>query len=291
MDKARIAIVEHQKNNPDDKNLNHAWQELWVCQGSDWYWWYGEPNDSGQDDIFDHLFREHLKNIYKLIKQPIPDYLEKPLTEFTEIGSRHPMAPIENFALTGTDPFDKWSNCGCLDIPAPPTMQEKRFLNKICFGYDEKNLYLRFDVNKFILDKNNQFKDFNQIYIYLKNKTNTVFNSSPIRVVNKTETILPLLKENYNSEVKLTLFKNYHFNAQLSQATKDNLWVLQIKNNIEHIFKDFIEIKIPFEDLRIKNGEVVEFIIIQGPLGIVDDFHPQNSLLSVLRPANICVEN
>jgi hypothetical protein len=109
--------------------------------------------------------------------------------------------------------------------------------------------------------------------------------------VNKTETILPLLKENYNSEVKLTLFKNYHFNAQLSQATKDNLWVLQIKNNIEHIFKDFIEIKIPFEDLRIKNGEVVEFIIIQGPLGIVDDFHPQNSLLSVLRPANICVEN
>ena len=38
--------------------LNH---ELMIAQGSDWFWWYGEPNNSGQDFVFDYMFRERLK--------------------------------------------------------------------------------------------------------------------------------------------------------------------------------------------------------------------------------------
>lgn len=287
MDDARCALKEYAQKYPNDENLEIAWQELLISQSSDWYWWYGEPNDSGQDDIFDHLFREHLKNIYRIIGKPIPSYLETPLAEFIEARSRYPKAPFENFKLTGKDPYEKWENGGCLDIPAPPTMQEKRFFNKICFGYDTENLYLRFDINKFILDKDNGFKDFNQIYIYFKNKNDGHLHSAPIRVVNKTESIIPLIREPYNNEVKLTLFKNFHFEAQLAQATRDNLWVLQIKNGIEHVFEDYLEIKIPFHDLRVERGEMVEFFIIQGPLGIVDDFYPQNSLLPVVRPSDV----
>lgn len=287
MDNARCELVKYQEKYPNDPNLEIAWQELLISQSSDWYWWYGEPNDSGQDDIFDHLFREHLKNIYRAIKKPIPSYLETPLAEFIEARSRYPQAAFSNFQLTGKDPQDKWELGGCIDIPAPPTMQEKRFFNKICFGYDEENLYLRFDINKFILDKDNGFKDFNQIYIYFKNRHASNMASAPIRVVNKTESIIPLLREPYNSEVKLTLFKNFHFSAQLALATRDNLWVLQIKNNIEHVFEDFLEVRIPFEDLRIEKGELVEFFIIQGPLGVVDDFYPQNSHLPVIRPEHV----
>ena len=144
---------------------------------------------------------------------------------------------------------------------------------------------MRFDINKYILDKNNGFKDFNQIYIYFKNRTESNLHSSSIRMVNKTENVMPLLKERYNSEVKITLFKSYHFTAQLSNAIKDDLWMLQIKNEIDYVFEDFLELKIPFSDLRLKDGEVAEFFVVQGPLGIVDDFYPQNSLLSVIKPA------
>lgn len=284
MDKARCDLLEYSKKHPNSPNLQSAWEELWISQSSDWYWWYGEPNDSGQDDIFDHLFREHLKNIYKIIKKPVPAYLEAPLAEFIEARSRYPKAPFVKFELTGKGSDDKWESGGCIDIPAPPTMQEKRFFNKICFGYDAKNLYLRFDINKFILDKDNGFKDFNQVYIYFKNKTDSHLYSAPIRTVNKTNNIIPILRESYNSEVKLTFFKNFHFDAQLAQATHDNLWVLQLKNGIEHVFEDYMEIKIPFSDLRVNEGESVDFFIIQGPLGIVDDFYPQNSLLPVVRP-------
>lgn len=284
MDKARCDFSEYCAQNPDDPNIEEARHELLISQSSDWYWWYGEPNDSGQDDIFDHLFREHLKNIYKIIKKPVPSYLEAPLSHFIEAHSRYPKAAFENFVLNGKDPDEKWESGGCIEIPAPPTMQEKRFFNKIYFGYDYDNLYLRFDINRFILDKDKGFKDFNQIYVYFKNKSDTF--ASPIRTISKTETIIPLLREPYNNEIKLTLFKNFYFNAQLAQATRDNLWVLQLKNGIEHVFEDFLEVKIPFEDLRVAQNDMLEFFIIQGPLGIVDDFYPQNSLLSVIRPKN-----
>ena len=120
--------------------------------------------------------------------------------------------------------------------------------------------------------------------IYFKNKHDSHYFASPIRTINKTETIIPLLREQYNSEVKLTLFKDFYFNAQLAHATRDNLWVIQLKNGIEHVFEDFLEMKIPFKDLRVEEGDLLEFFIIQGPLGIVDDFYPQNSLLPVIRP-------
>ena len=286
MDNARCALIDYQQKYPEDENLESAWQELLISQSSDWYWWYGEPNDSGQDDIFDHLFREHLKNIYKAIKKPVPKYLETPLAEFIETHSRYPQGVFEHFELDGKNTNSKWENAGCIDIPAPPTMQERRFFNKIYFGYDTENLYLRFDINKFILDKDNGFKDFNQIYIYFKNSPNAMYYSAPIRVVNKNESIIPIIRETYNSEVKLTLFKNFKFNALLAHAIRDNLWVLQIKNNIEQVFEDFLEIKIPFEDLRVSKGEMIEFFIIQGPVGIIEDFYPQNSLLQVIRPVS-----
>ena len=286
MDNARCALIDYQQKYPEDENLESAWQELLISQSSDWYWWYGEPNDSGQDDIFDHLFREHLKNIYKAIKKPVPKYLETPLAEFIETHSRYPQGVFEHFELDGKNTNSKWENAGCIDIPAPPTMQERRFFNKIYFGYDTENLYLRFDINKFILDKDNGFKDFNQIYIYFKNSPNAMYYSAPIRVVNKNESIIPIIRETYNSEVKLTLFKNFKFNALLAHAIRDNLWVLQIKNNIEQVFEDFLEIKIPFEDLRVSKGEMIEFFIIQGPVGIIEDFYPQNSLLQVVRPVS-----
>ena len=286
MDNARCALIDYQQKYPEDENLEAAWQELLISQSSDWYWWYGEPNDSGQDDIFDHLFREHLKNIYKAIKKPVPKYLETPLAEFIETHSRYPQGVFEHFELDGKNTNSKWENAGCIDIPAPPTMQERRFFNKIYFGYDTENLYLRFDINKFILDKDNGFKDFNQIYIYFKNSPNAMYYSAPIRVVNKNESIIPIIRETYNSEVKLTLFKNFKFNALLAHAIRDNLWVLQIKNNIEQVFEDFLEVKIPFEDLRVSKGEMIEFFIIQGPVGIIEDFYPQNSLLQVIRPVS-----
>lgn len=48
-----------------------AFDALYMAEGSDWFWWFGEDQDSGSDDEFDDLFRTHLKNVYKgLLSEP-----------------------------------------------------------------------------------------------------------------------------------------------------------------------------------------------------------------------------
>ncbi len=71
---ARAAMEESIKAGKEISPL--AWKQMMICEGSDWFWWYGE--DPTGD--FDALYRMHLSNFYTLIGKPIPDYLNVPLT-------------------------------------------------------------------------------------------------------------------------------------------------------------------------------------------------------------------
>jgi alpha-amylase/alpha-mannosidase (GH57 family) len=52
------------------------WKQIYIIEGSDWFWWYGEdPNGD-----FDKLFRMHLTNFYTLLSKDPPGYLKEPLT-------------------------------------------------------------------------------------------------------------------------------------------------------------------------------------------------------------------
>ena len=42
-----------------------AYEALYTAEGSDWFWWLGADQDSGNDDEFDDLFRTHLRNVYR----------------------------------------------------------------------------------------------------------------------------------------------------------------------------------------------------------------------------------
>ncbi len=59
--------------------LEAAREELLVAEGSDWFWWFGEGHDSGQDELFDFQFRLHLQNVYRLLGLTVPDELEHPV--------------------------------------------------------------------------------------------------------------------------------------------------------------------------------------------------------------------
>jgi len=50
-------------------------KQLALCEGSDWFWWFGDYNPSQSVSDFEYLFRRHLTNLYSLIEQPAPAYL------------------------------------------------------------------------------------------------------------------------------------------------------------------------------------------------------------------------
>jgi alpha-amylase/alpha-mannosidase (GH57 family) len=49
--------------------------QLAVCEGSDWFWWFGDYNPAAVVSDFERLYRQHLTNLYQLIHREPPEYL------------------------------------------------------------------------------------------------------------------------------------------------------------------------------------------------------------------------
>jgi alpha-amylase/alpha-mannosidase (GH57 family) len=58
-----------------------AWEELYAAEGSDWFWWYGEDQDSSGSKPFDIMYLTHLKNIYYYAKRYGAQIKEPPFDE------------------------------------------------------------------------------------------------------------------------------------------------------------------------------------------------------------------
>ncbi len=66
--------------NLTEEEAELATRQLAVCEGSDWFWWFGDHNPADSVSDFDQLFRVQLKNLYRLLKLDAPDILELPLS-------------------------------------------------------------------------------------------------------------------------------------------------------------------------------------------------------------------
>ena len=54
-----------------------ATQQLSICEGSDWFWWFGDYNPADSVADFEQLFRTHLIELYQLLEEPVPENLNK----------------------------------------------------------------------------------------------------------------------------------------------------------------------------------------------------------------------
>jgi len=46
-------------------------RQLAVCEGSDWFWWFGDYNPPDAVAEFDRLYRRHLATLYELLEIPV----------------------------------------------------------------------------------------------------------------------------------------------------------------------------------------------------------------------------
>ena len=52
-------------------------KQLAICEGSDWFWWFGDYNPGATVSDFERLFRQQLTHLYELLQEPQPDYLNQ----------------------------------------------------------------------------------------------------------------------------------------------------------------------------------------------------------------------
>jgi len=54
--------------------------QLAICEGSDWFWWFGEYNSAESVSDFEKLYRANLENLYRLLGVEPPAYLSESFT-------------------------------------------------------------------------------------------------------------------------------------------------------------------------------------------------------------------
>ena len=55
-------------------------EQLRICEGSDWCWWFGDYNPGSVVRDFDQLYRRHLRKLHLLLGSPIPPSLEESIS-------------------------------------------------------------------------------------------------------------------------------------------------------------------------------------------------------------------
>jgi alpha-amylase/alpha-mannosidase (GH57 family) len=230
----RDALVEYEKeakNHPQAKEiLEKAWKEIYIAEGSDWCWWYGDEHQGPDTDEFDRIFRSHLLYVYELIDKEPPEILYEPIRSKFIYTYLLPPAGYVRPTIDGKNThYYEWQQAGAFDcLKAGGTMHRAETqVEKIFFGFDEKNLYFRIDTTL----SNEKYKS--QDYEFI------------------LELIEPPRYKILVKNDKTTLFK------RINEAD----WKL-ISSDLAFSFSKIMELSVPIDLLEFKDQKGVWFRLI-----------------------------
>ena len=104
-----------------------------------------------------------------------------------------------------------------------------------------------------------------------------------IRLISKTDNPYPILLEKFEHELTLTLIKDTLYPPRLTTVLHPNMWTLDNPDGIKIVYRDMIDICIPFDKLDVQVGETVEFFLANTDSGVKNTYIPQEILLSMTR--------
>ena len=125
--------------------VRRAWEAIFTAEGSDWFWWYGDDQSSGDDGRFDSNFKAHLITAYTTIGQEPPLDLTMPwgpAATPTQPGAVAEDSPPPT--VDGTVGASEWTNAtGWTQAASGELLRLRGFY---AFA-GASSLYLRVDLN------------------------------------------------------------------------------------------------------------------------------------------------
>jgi alpha-amylase/alpha-mannosidase (GH57 family) len=125
-----------------------SWEEIYIAEGSDWFWWFGDEFTILNKGDFDRLFRLHLRNCYELHGDVPPSYLFKSIITPYDISPQKEPSGFVRPVIDGfVTHFYEWRKAGVyLTRPESSSMyRHSGYIHKILYGFDEQHLYFKLE--------------------------------------------------------------------------------------------------------------------------------------------------
>jgi hypothetical protein len=134
-----------------DEAKRTAWEEILIAEGSDWCWWYGPEHGSANRPEFDQLFRDHVANVYRLLGEPVPTELSRPILSTVSFGLHEPPTGVIKATIDGAvSSYFEWLGAGLyrLDQRSGAMHSQRSLIQELRYGSDGRNVYLRVDFSE-----------------------------------------------------------------------------------------------------------------------------------------------
>jgi alpha-amylase/alpha-mannosidase (GH57 family) len=234
-----------------------AWEEVYIAEGSDWFWWFGDDFSSDNDEEFDRLFRMHLSNVHLLLGQEVPDYLKTPISSPHEVKpTLEPLGFISPSLDGQITHFYEWREAGYFSAKTTggSMYRGEGYLSGFYFGFDLERLYLRLDP---IWRKEESLQEVDiHIQFSQPREWEIIF---PLRFPPGKKSFYDLFARDGQG-----LFPKGHFN--------------QIESG------KIVELSIPFRVLQFPPREKAEFFILVQRGDLAAERYPRNGFLSFFVP-------
>ncbi|MEN8113893.1 MAG: glucodextranase DOMON-like domain-containing protein [Actinomycetota bacterium] len=126
------------------EQLAEAFDQMLFAEGSDWFWWYGADQESGDDGYFDGAFRELLGRVYDALAIERPAFVSIPIIPASTVPPDRSPDGIGTITIDVEVDTAEWETAGLYTLDGQP-FAEYRWL------YDKNRLQVRVDYAEDVL--------------------------------------------------------------------------------------------------------------------------------------------
>jgi alpha-amylase/alpha-mannosidase (GH57 family) len=244
-------------NEPQKKDeIEKAYEEILIAEGSDWYWWFGDDHSSENDPEFDRLFRQHISNVYHFLGKPVPEALLLPIKaqRYPSLIYRVPrrfVSPKLDGEITS---YFEWLTAGFYYVADQQGAMHRAetVIKQILFSFDLNNAFFRIDPHSGRME-------------------DLLGSGYGIQILFLPSFILSVDRKE-DGTLRISL-----------ERERDDTWLI-LDTGCEAAVGSVMEIKIPFADLDAQSGDQIKFRLSLSQNGIVVEEHPQSGSIQFAVP-------
>ncbi len=122
--------------------LETAKTYMYIAEGSDWFWWYGADQNSGNDESFDQMFRDTLKQMYLALGEEPPAFLSVPIIPLAAVNVDQATTGLFSPTVDGKLEEGEWDAAGVYLASGGAMATSMPYFAQMAYGFDAKNLSL-----------------------------------------------------------------------------------------------------------------------------------------------------